>query len=192
MKLYRFKFYEQKSQILDYYKTSITGEQDKWKGKINELKHHFSSIEAELVEKQKKEMEVLRTKMESSIPENPKPSSAILNFKAVQQVLAKQGKFAEAKEAKEKAKKLEMQEKKKWSQSRREKIAIQEAQLMQKHNKERQAHKERTALALSELKQERDKKLEFLKRSYKKEISKLSNENLSNAMKTTTASKTSF
>ena len=149
-----------------YFQTSLEEEDKEWDKRVEELKQHFASIENEMIERQKQELYELHDKLDKSLPSRSKPSSALLNLKAVQQNLVKQKKYAEANDAKLRAQTMEAEEEKKWAQVRDEKIAYQEALLMQKHNKEREAHAKRAETALDELDIERKKKTEQLIQNY--------------------------
>jgi len=150
------------------YKAAVSEERKKWKQKIAELKMHLVTIEVELIQRQKKEMEALREKLESSLPTNPKPSSELLKLRLMKETLAKQKNYIEAMKAKEEEQKLAEEEDKQWKLDRTKKIIIQETQLMQRHAREREAHKKRKELALLELKKEKSKKIQYIEKNYKR------------------------
>ena len=52
----------------------------------------FNDMANKLADKQKAELESLHTYLEETLPKVPKPSSALLNLKQIQQNLAKQSK----------------------------------------------------------------------------------------------------
>ncbi len=157
---------ETKDQMKNFFETTLEEERKDWDQKVADLKENFLGIENEMIERQKKELEELHNKLETALPVKAKPSSALLNLRMVQQNLVKQKKYAEANETKQKAQAIEADEDEKWTKIRAEKIAVQEAQLMQKHNKEREAHAKRVKTALAEMEIERNKRLDQLVHNY--------------------------
>eukprot|EP01022_Parablepharisma_sp_SALTPOND_P012411 TRINITY_DN1592_c0_g1_i1.p4 TRINITY_DN1592_c0_g1~~TRINITY_DN1592_c0_g1_i1.p4 ORF type:complete len:214 (-),score=43.06 TRINITY_DN1592_c0_g1_i1:453-1094(-) len=149
-----------------YFQSHLDEEKDKWDTRMSEMKQHLATIENEMIERQKKELETLHNNLETSLPTNFKPSSTLLNLKKVQQNLIKQKKYAEASATKDKIEEMEEEEDRKWKQVRGEKIAFQEAQLVQKHNREREGHNKRTKTALAELEIERDKNIQQFMQNY--------------------------
>lgn len=113
-------------------------------------------------------MEALHSKLESTVPNNPKPSAELLRLKTLKEQLSKQKNYMEAMKVKEEEQKLAEEEDKQWKQERAKKIAIQEAQLMLRHTKEREAHNKRADLALLELEKEKNKKIKHIEKYYKK------------------------
>ena len=134
-----------------------------------ELDQHFVGIENDLIEKQKLELDNLREKLERTLSQKSKPSSTLLNLRQVQANLVKQKKYTEANETKNKAAELEAEEDEKWLRVRADKIAYQEAQLMQKHTKEREGHNKRTQTAMAELEIDKNKKMGQLVQNYNNE-----------------------
>jgi len=158
--------WKKKEAMKDVFEKTLAEENDTWDKKVMELKQHFVAIENEMIDRQKSELEKLRMTLENNLPMKSKPSSTLLNLRAVQQNLVKQKKYAEAEESKKKALEMEAEEDRKWQQIRGEKIAFQEAQLMQKHGKEREAHNKRAQTALAELDKERTKKVAQLTQNF--------------------------
>lgn len=89
---------------------------------------------------------------------------------------------------------MEAEEGEKWKQLRNNKIALQEAQMLQKHKKEREAHENRVKTALDELNIERNKEIQRLYQNFhntknqmanvqKIEITQLSNPKMTSPLK---------
>ena len=71
----------------------IEKENKEWEKKMGDLNEHFTGIENEMIEKQKKEREDLINELDRTLPTKFKPSSTLLNQKQIQQNLVKQKKY---------------------------------------------------------------------------------------------------
>ena len=161
--------------MADCFANSIKSELKIWKEKNKELKKHFSDLKDSMLKRQKKELDDLHNQLKEIIPIKVKPSSALLNLKAIQKSLSSQKRYTEANEVKEKVERMEKEENEKWNKIRKDRIAIQESQIIQKHNKEQIAHKKRRRTAFRELRQDKEKNIKYIKRNYENTQSHITN-----------------
>jgi len=116
--------------------------------------------------KHKDELEKLHSQLENSIPPKAKPSCALLNTIKIQQNLAKQRKYGEAKVAQQKAADLREKEQAIWDEKRAQKIATLETVLISKQKKEKDALDLRVEKVKEELKQQKELALKTAKLKY--------------------------
>ena len=111
--------------------------------------------------------------MDQTLNPNFKPSPELLNLRKIQVELAKQKDYAEAHKVQVKVHKMEKEEQERWENTRMQKIAAAEQQLIVKQQNEMKALKKKIESGTKEQEKSRAKELERLLQRYqniKKEL----------------------
>ncbi len=133
---------------------------------MQDLDERLASLEQQLDEKHKAELECLHAQLEQSIPEKAKASPTLLNLRQIQQNLARMKKYADAHETQQRALELEAKEQEVWSEKRANKIAAQESALILKQKKEKEGLESRMQKTCEELKQQKAVVIKTLRLKY--------------------------
>ena len=136
-----------------------------WDERIKAQGQHTQEQIDNLTALQQEEQQQLADKLDKELPLKPKPSSELLNLMKIQQALAKQKAYGEAKAVKKKIRQIESNELKMWNAEKNKKIAWQQAHLEKRQEGRMNALKIKLKAAEGEL--EKAKVLEIEQRLQK-------------------------
>eukprot|EP00747_Dinoflagellata_sp_TGD_P183355 gnl/TRDRNA2_/TRDRNA2_38174_c0_seq1.p1 gnl/TRDRNA2_/TRDRNA2_38174_c0~~gnl/TRDRNA2_/TRDRNA2_38174_c0_seq1.p1 ORF type:complete len:298 (-),score=77.44 gnl/TRDRNA2_/TRDRNA2_38174_c0_seq1:191-1084(-) len=138
-----------------------------WDHKVAEFEAHAANLQGTLAARHQQERANYNDKLrEETEPRTPRWSRDLLNLRRIQEVLAKQKKYAEASKTKAHADQLESREEEVWRTKREGKIGQLDEQFQQKQNREMGGLIKRIQSGREEQKQARKSELERLLQRY--------------------------
>jgi hypothetical protein len=136
-----------------------------WEKKMEAYEENAVKLIQSMKERHAAELQAFRQKLISAAPK-PKFSKEYLNLRRIQEVLAKQGNYAEAAKMKNKADELMAWEEEKWSNQRMAEMYQKEMRFRHKLKAELVALKKRVSTGKQEQKKQRQRDLERLLQRY--------------------------
>ena len=160
------KHYVEKDKLDNEFSTELDQFNQHWDDKILKYKEECTKLEELLLEKQKQDFENYELSLEQNIPDRPKDSPKVLEFKHQIEQLANNQDYKEAHNIQQKLIKLMTEEQNKYNFERENKQKNLLEQFIAKQRNEHNSLRKKIITGLEELEIKREKEYEMLLHKY--------------------------